>query len=115
MAVSDQQESEKTMSAILAFFTTEGMIVGNTTQIGSSSYEWSIENPVFVVPQDRTVQFIPVLGLVEESKITLDVKDMKFGSEPFTPTLDLRNHYNKLFGSGIVEVSPITRNGLILS
>lgn len=77
-------------------------MVGDVTENLDGTY--TFRNPVIAIPQRETMAFLPFLGLMEEKTVTLRKEDIHYNSL-FTPTIDLRNHYNKMFGSGIIEAS----------
>lgn len=90
------------MSNVKAVFTNQGIIVGEVV----SEHEGNIEmkNPVMAIPQQHNMAMIPFLALMEEDTILMKKGDYNY-NKVFTPTIDLRNHYNQMFGVGIVEVS----------
>lgn len=88
---------------IKAAFTSQGILVGSVTENLDGTVIF--ENPVIAIPQGtQNIAFMPLLGLMEEKKVTLRPEDIHYG-ELFTPAIDVRNHYNKMFGSGIIEAS----------
>lgn len=83
-------------------FTSQGILLGKATENMDGS--WSFEDPVIAMPQGtQNIAFLPLLGLMEEKTITLKAEDFAYG-QMFTPSIDIRNHYNKMFGAGIIEV-----------
>ena len=75
---------------------------------------WGIKNPVMAIPQRDNMALVPFLSLMEETKIVLQPKDIQYG-QAFTPNVEMRNHYQKMFGSGIVEATADQVKGLILN
>lgn len=90
------------MSKVKAVFTQQGIIVGEaeSTDRGSIIFK----NPVIAIPQQHNIAMIPFLALMEEDTIEMYPADYNY-NKVFTPTVDLRNHYNSMFGARIVEVS----------
>ena len=86
---------------IKAAFTSQGILVGHVTENMDGSVDF--ENPVIAIPQGtQNIAFLPLLGLMEEKRVKLKPEEINYG-ELFTPAVDVRNHYNKMFGSGIIE------------
>ena len=79
-------------------FTKNGAIMGDFEE--ENGY-WRVNNPVYVAPQATNLALIPILGFCEESSFKLTRDEIQFGSELFTPAIELRNHYSTQFGSGI--------------
>lgn len=100
------------MGKVLAFYVEEGVIIGDAEEQMNSSFV--VTNPVIVIPNDRNLSFIPILGMMEENSIRLYTDNFRYG-QPFTPTVDIRNHYNKMFGTGIVEATLSPTGGILLS
>jgi hypothetical protein len=78
-------------------------VVGELIENPIYSTSVTLKNPVMAIPQQHNMALIPFLALMEENTITLKEGEYQFGGV-FTPTVDLRNHYNKMFGK-IEEVS----------
>lgn len=89
--------------SVKAFYTTQGIVLGDATEQTDGS--WKVENPAMMIPQREQMAFVPFLALMEEKSINIKASDILYG-QAFTPAIDVRNHYNKLFGSGIVEAGP---------
>lgn len=87
--------------AIKAVFMQIGLIMGDFQENMDGSYK--VTKPVLVVTQRDNAALVPFLGMMEEQSITIKLSECLFG-QVFTPAVEIRNHYNQLFGSGIVEV-----------
>jgi hypothetical protein len=88
--------------AIKAVFMQMGLVVGDFEEDMDGNFK--VNKPVLVVTQRDNASFVPFLGMMEEQSVTIKLSDCFFG-QPFTPIVELRNHYNQMFGSGIVEAS----------
>jgi hypothetical protein len=86
--------------AIKAVFMQMGLIVGDFEEGMDGNYK--VSKPVLVVTQRDNASFVPFLGMMEEQSLTIKPSECFFG-QLFTPVVELRNHYNQMFGSGIVE------------
>jgi hypothetical protein len=79
-------------------WTAQGQILGDISDKHDGLH---IENPVFLAPGPQGVSMMPVLMFSEEKEVILPMEEAKFGGQLFEPILELRNHYNQQFGSGI--------------
>jgi hypothetical protein len=93
------------MSIQLAF-TKNGPIIGDFEPVGSGSY--TVNKPAILQPQQAGISFFPLLGMCEESVLTLSPDDINYG-QLFTPVADLRNVYSEKFGSGLQLVTNSVR------
>lgn len=84
---------------IKLFFTQTGTLVGETIENLNGSY--TVKNPVVIVPHGNQMGLVPLLAFVEETSINLCEEDITY-HKSFEPNIDIKNEYNKLFGSGIV-------------
>ena len=66
---------------------------------------YRFKNPVVASPRGDQMAIVPFLGLMEENTCTIKLSEMLYGGI-FTPKVDLKNHYNQMFGSGIIEARP---------
>lgn len=89
---------------IKAFFLPQGMIIGEVTE--SNKEEIRVKNPALVVTRQTEVILAPFLQLVDEKEIVLDLADVAF-KQLFTPKTELANHYNQLYGSGLVVTNAL--------
>lgn len=87
------------MTVKAAYFV-HGIIMGDTTENLDGTV--TMENPIMVIPQPQNMAFMPFLSIMEEKTITFKLSDAMYGGL-FTPVIEMRNQYNKLFGTGIVE------------
>lgn len=87
--------------AIKAVFVQMGLVMGDFQEEMDGCYK--VTKPVLVVTQRDNVALVPFLGMMEEQSVNIKLSDCLFG-QVFTPTVEIRNHYNQLFGSGIVQV-----------
>lgn len=95
--------------AVKSFFLPQGMIVGEVTDVfDEKRVSFKVKNPALVITRQSEVILAPFLQLVDENEITLDLEDVAF-KQLFTPKTELTNHYNQLYGSGLV-----VSNSLIL-
>lgn len=90
---------------IKAFFLPQGLVVG---EVISESYfdepeqkEFTVKNPALVIARQNTAVLVPLLHLVDEDEIVVKLKDVAFKSV-FTPQTEVINHYNQIYGSGLV-------------
>lgn len=86
--------------AIKAVFMQMGLIMGDFQEDMDGNY--TVTKPVLVITQRDNATFVPFLEMMEEQSITIKSSECLFG-QTFTPTVEIRNHYNQLFGSGIIE------------
>lgn len=84
--------------AVKAFFIPQGLVIGEVTEIGDTVVT---KNPALIITRQNDVMLAPLLHLVEENTIDLKLDDIAF-KQVFTPKRDLVNHYNQMFGSGLV-------------
>lgn len=84
--------------AIKSFFIPQGLIIADVEESADSIVARS---PALIVTRQNEVILVPLLALVEENIIKLKMDDIAFKCV-FTPKRDLINHYNQLFGSGLV-------------
>lgn len=89
---------------IKAFYVPQGLVIGDF--ISSNDVEITVKNPAMVISRQTDVLLMPLLHLVEENEVTIEIKDIAFGSL-FTPKRELENHYQQIFGSGIIVSSRV--------
>lgn len=85
---------------IKAFYLPQGLIIGDVSD-SLTGEKIMVKNPAMVIVRQSEVILAPLLHLVEENQIELDMKDVAFNSL-FTPKRELENHYNQIYGSGLV-------------
>ena len=85
---------------VTAVFMEMGLVMGDFEEQMDGSY--LVKKPVLIVTQQNNAALIPFLGMMEEQEISVKAEDCFFG-RTFTPAVEVRNHYNQLFGTGIVE------------
>jgi len=85
---------------IKAFYLPQGLIIGDVSY-SLTGEKIMVKNPAMVIVRQSEVILAPLLHLVEENQIELDMKDVAFNSL-FTPKRELENHYNQIYGSGLV-------------
>lgn len=88
------------MSVVL-FFLPQGQIIGGLEEVSNDGKSFRISNPAMVIARDQEVMLAPLLHFTEEKTIQVDIDSLAFG-QYFTPIKDLENHYNQMFGSGLV-------------
>lgn len=86
---------------IRCFYLPQGLIIGDVTNSVTEETRIIVKNPALVIVRQSDVILAPLLHLVEENQIDIDMKDVAFNSL-FTPKRELENHYNQFFGSGLV-------------
>lgn len=86
---------------IKAFYIPQGLIIGDVTNSATEENRIVVKNPALVIARQSDVILAPLLHLVEENQIELNLKDVAFNMV-FTPKRELINHYNQLYGSGLV-------------
>lgn len=96
------------MSVVL-FFMPQGQVVGKKESVSNCGKIFRISNPVLVIAQQNGINLVPFLHLAEEKEIVVNIDEMAF-NQFFTPVTELKNHYNNLFGSGIVIAGADTLN-----
>ena len=87
------------MTVKAAYFV-QGIVMGDATENMDGTV--TMTNPVMIIPQPQNMAFMPFLSIMEESEIRFKACDVLWGGL-FTPVVEMRNQYNKMFGSGIVE------------
>lgn len=88
------------MSCVV-FFLPQGQVIGYKKEVSNDGTVFTVENPCLVIQRQNEIMLAPFLQTVEENFIRVNVDDVAF-KQFFTPIKDLENHYNQLFGSGIV-------------
>lgn len=86
---------------IKAFYIPQGLIIADVSKSDSEDNQFRVRNPALVIARQSDVILAPLLHLVEESQFEMSMKDIAFNTM-FTPKRELENHYNQLFGSGLV-------------
>lgn len=84
------------------FLTEMGQILGKIEEETDVAYY--ISNPVLLNPGNGQVMMFPLLAFTEETGLWIQKKDVKFHGKNgvgLEPVLEIRNHYNGQFGSGI--------------
>lgn len=89
---------------IKSFYIPQGLVIGEI--ISTDDEEIIVKNPAMVISRQTDVLLVPLLHLVEENEVTIEMKDIAFGSI-FTPKRELENHYQQIFGTGIIVSSRI--------
>jgi hypothetical protein len=84
---------------IKAFYLPQGLIIGDVSEFDENRIV--VKNPALIIARATEVILAPLLHLVEETQIELNMKDVAFNAL-FTPKRELVNHYNQLYGSGLV-------------
>lgn len=88
-------------NGIKIVFAHQGMIIGKAEDFYVNNGEITLNNPALVIMRQNEVALVPLLTLVEETKVTFELKSLPI-SAVFTPKRELENHYNQIFGSGLV-------------
>ena len=86
---------------IKAFYIPQGLIIADVSNSDSEENRFRVRNPALVIARQSDVILAPLLHLVEEHEFEISLKDVAFNTM-FTPKRELENHYNQLFGSGLV-------------
>jgi hypothetical protein len=86
---------------IKAFYLPQGLIVGDVSKSDTDENHIVVKNPTLVIARQNDVILAPLLHLVEENEFEIDMRDIAFNTV-FTPKRELINHYNQLYGSGLV-------------
>lgn len=86
--------------SVKAVYLSSGIVIGEAEEQVDGGVK--MYNPVLAIPQPQNMALVPFLGLMEEREIVIKADQMLYGGL-FTPAVDLRNHYNKMFGNGIIE------------
>lgn len=89
---------------IKAFYVPQGLVIGEI--ISTDNGKITVKNPAMVVSRQTDVLLMPLLHLVEENEVMIEMKDIAFGSL-FTPKRELENHYQQIYGTGIIVSSMI--------
>jgi hypothetical protein len=87
--------------SIRCFYIPQGLIIGDVTNSATEETRIVVKNPALVIARQSDVILAPLLHLVEENQFEIDMKDIAFNTV-FTPKRELVNHYNQLYGSGLV-------------
>ncbi len=88
---------------IRIIFTKSGQIIGDLSEnfVGDSIHSITVNNPVLLMSGPQGVQFVPLLMLTTDTKVTLSRDELLFNGESFEPLTEMRNQYSTMFGSGI--------------
>lgn len=86
---------------IKAFYLPQGLIIGDVTNSVTEENRIVVKNPALVIARQSDVILAPLLHLVNENQFEIDMKDVAFNTL-FTPKRELENHYNQIYGSGLV-------------
>ena len=86
---------------IKAFYIPQGLIIADVSKSDSEDNQFRVRNPALVIARQSDVILAPLLHLVEEHEFEISLKDVAFNTM-FTPKRELVNHYNQLYGSGLV-------------
>ena len=86
---------------ITCFYLPQGLIIGDVTNSVTEKTRIVVKNPALVIVRQSDVILAPLLHLVEEDRLEIDMKDVAFNTL-FTPKRELENYYNQIFGSGLV-------------
>lgn len=92
------------MSAVL-FFLPQGQVIGKKESVSNDGKVFMISNPALVIAREQSVALAPFLQFTTEKTIEVNIDDIAF-KQFFTPITDLANHYNQIFGSGIIVADP---------
>lgn len=87
--------------SIVLFFLPQGQVIGKKESVSNDGKVFEISNPTLVVAREQNVSLVPFLLFTNEKAIKVNVDDVAF-KQFFTPVQDLANHYNQIFGSGII-------------
>ena len=91
---------------IRIIFTKSGQIIGDISEDFAGNNEIiSVENPVLLMSGPQGVQFIPLLMLTTDTKVSLGRDEVLFNGATFEPVTELRNQYSQMYGSGIQLLS----------
>ena len=93
--------------AIKAFFIPQGMVIGDVTETLNKTIK--VTNPALIVTRQNEVILAPLLHLVEERELEIELSELAFKTV-FTPKRELVNHYNQIYGSGLVLSESIPKN-----
>lgn len=92
--------------SIRCFYIPQGLIIADVSNSDSEENRVVVRNPALVIARQSDVILAPLLHLVEESQFEMSMKDIAFNTL-FTPKRELENHYNQLYGSGLVLTTAI--------
>jgi len=84
--------------AVKSFFIPQGLVIAEVTE---NSDTVIAKNPALIITRQNEVILAPLLHLVEENTVSLKLDEIVFKCV-FTPKRELVNHYNQMFGSGLV-------------
>lgn len=101
-----------TLGSVSVLYTKLGTVIGTATS-DMNGRSHTVVNPCIVHVGESQVVLQPLIGnIVTEDSITILDEEIVFRTTEkgalFTPTVELHNYYNQLFGSGI---SIVTANG----
>lgn len=91
---------------IKVFYLPQGLVIGDVTE--NDKNEAIVKNPALIIARANDVLLAPLLNLVEEKEIKIKLSEIPFNSL-FTPKRELLNHYNQIYGSGIVLSSSLSK------
>lgn len=87
--------------SIKAFFIPQGFVIADVEDVIGRGDCFIAKNPALVVTRPNGVLLAPILQMVEETSIRINISDVSF-NQLFTPHIELANEYSKIFGSGII-------------
>jgi hypothetical protein len=85
---------------IKAVFLNTGLVMGVFEEVIEGYYK--INKPALVLATRDNVTLVPFLNMMEEQSITIESSDCLYG-QVFTPITELRNYYNQVFGSNVID------------
>ena len=90
------------MSMVKCFFINNGasMIIGEVTEQMDDTF--TVKNPLVIIQNRDGIGFIPLLNIMEDKSMALKKSEI-LGENLFEPVWELKNEYNKLFGTGIIQ------------
>lgn len=84
------------------FLTEMGQVLGKVEE--ETDVAFLLSNPVILNPGNGQVMMFPLCAFTEETELWIQKKDLKFSGKNgvgLEPVVEIRNHYNSQFGSGI--------------
>lgn len=85
------------------FLTRLGQIIAKVVEETDTGY--LLSQPAILTPTQTNVAMFPVLGLTKEKEVWLEKTNLELhaadGKQGLEPVVEIVNHYNSMFGSGI--------------
>lgn len=89
------------MSNIGMVYTRMGLMIGEVLGHTKNGAILMVNKPALVNMTPNAVALVPFLAITQDNHVILGKADVFFEGQVFTPAIEILNHYNQQFGSGI--------------